>query len=186
MAEFVFTSPGIKFRERDISFVTRNVGVTTLGVVGETLKGPAFEAIFLQDKNEFLTRLGGQSIEKFPNGKLRYHAPYTANAFLDESNQLWFTRVLGLSGYDASTHWALTLSAGIDPDTVVEGTTGTSSVAFTNNTYLGVTLNQIGDTGSTFTGFTKTGSLFSGVRHDFVVVTYTAGTGNITQFYRIP
>jgi hypothetical protein len=42
---FIFTSPGVKFKERDLSFVTRNVGVTTLGVVGETLKGPAFEPV---------------------------------------------------------------------------------------------------------------------------------------------
>ena len=70
MAEFVFTSPGYKFRERDISFVTRNVGVTTLGVVGETQKGPAFEPVFVQDQGQFRTRFGGQSIEKFPNGQL--------------------------------------------------------------------------------------------------------------------
>lgn len=37
-AEFVFTSPGVKFRERNLTFVTRNVGITTLGLVGETLK----------------------------------------------------------------------------------------------------------------------------------------------------
>ena len=53
MAEFVFTSPGAKFKEREITFVTRNIGVTTLGLVGETLKGPAFEPIFVQDKKEF-------------------------------------------------------------------------------------------------------------------------------------
>ena len=49
MAEFVFISPGVKFRERDLTFVTRNVGVTTLGLVGETQKGPAFEPVFVQD-----------------------------------------------------------------------------------------------------------------------------------------
>ena len=56
MAEFVFTSPGVKFKERDLSFVTRNVGITTLGVVGETVKGPAFEAVTTQDKTEFSER----------------------------------------------------------------------------------------------------------------------------------
>ena len=53
MGEFIFTSPGYKFKERDLTFVTRNVGVTTLGLVGETLKGPAFEPIFIEDKKQF-------------------------------------------------------------------------------------------------------------------------------------
>ena len=42
MADFVFTSPGVKFKERDLTFVTHNVGITTLGLVGETLKGTCF------------------------------------------------------------------------------------------------------------------------------------------------
>ncbi len=59
MAEFVFTSPGYKFRERDLSFVVRNVGITTLGAVGETEKGPAFETVFIEDKGQFRTRKTG-------------------------------------------------------------------------------------------------------------------------------
>ncbi len=34
MADFVFTSPGAKFKERDLTYVTRNVGITTLGLAG--------------------------------------------------------------------------------------------------------------------------------------------------------
>ena len=79
MAEFVFTSPGIKFKERDLSFVTRNVGITTLGLVGETLKGPAFEPVYIQDKTQFSDRFGGQSADKFSNGNLQYQLPYVAN-----------------------------------------------------------------------------------------------------------
>ena len=123
MAEFVFTSPGVKFKERDLSFVTRNVGVTTLGLVGETLRGPAFEPVFVQDQGEFLERFGPQSAQKFPNGKLQYELPYAANSYLEESSQLWVTRVLGLSGYDAGTAWAITMSAGVDP-----ATTGATTV----------------------------------------------------------
>lgn len=185
MAEFAFTSPGVKFRERDISFVTRNVGVTTLGVVGETQKGPAFEPVFVQDKANFRTRFGGQSIEKFPNGQLRYQTPYVSNAYLNESSQLWVTRVLGLSGYDAGSAWALTLSAGADPTTVGDTTSvPTSGIPFTNNTYLGVTLLQVGDTGSTFTGFTKDiapATTFSGVRYDFTATTLVNGSGTVDQ-----
>lgn len=178
MAEFVFTSPGYKFRERDLSFVTRNVGVTTLGIVGETVKGPAFEPVFVQDKGQFRTRFGDQNIEKFPNnGELRYQLPYAANAYLNESNQGWVTRVLGLSGYDAGTAWAITLSAGVDEDTIGEVSEVTNSgVTFTGGTYLGVGLSATGQTGTSFNGFTKVGSVFTGTRHDFVVVTYSAST----------
>ena len=115
MAEFVFTSPGVKFRERDITFVTRNVGITTLGVVGETLKGPAFQPIFIQDQTQFMNQFGAQSTQRFPdNGLLQYQLPYVANSYLNESNQMYVTRVLGLSGYEAGYEWAITLSAGVD------------------------------------------------------------------------
>ena len=114
MAEFVFTSPGVKFRERDLTFVTRNVGITTLGLVGETLKGPAFEPVFVQDKTQFLQRFGAQSTKRFSSGLLQYQLPYVANAYLEESNQLYVTRVLGLSGYDAGTAWNIVLEAGVD------------------------------------------------------------------------
>src|SRR5690606_33842651 len=110
MADFVFTSPGVKFREKNLTYVSKNVGVTTLGLVGETLKGPAFEPIFIEDMGKFRRRLGGLSYEKYSNGTLRYQLPYVANSYLSESSQLWVTRVLGLSGYDAGKAWAITLS----------------------------------------------------------------------------
>lgn len=181
MAEFVFTSPGVKFREKDLTFVTRNVGVTTLGLVGETQKGPAFEPIFIQDKTKFRTRFGGQSIEKFPNGQLKYQLPYVANSYLEESSQLYVTRVLGLSGYDAGNAWAITLSAGYDPATTGATGAGTSSTAsFTNSTYLGVGITQVGQVGSYFSGFTKGGGdSFTGSLVTFTATTLVSGSGNV-------
>ena len=181
MAEFVFTSPGVKFRERDLSFVTRNVGVTTLGLVGETLKGPAFEPVFVQDKTEFSQRFGAQSIERFSNGNLQYQLPYVANAYLEESNQLWVTRVLGLSGYDAGTAWAITLNAGADPDTVTSGSTSAFTATFEDGIYLGVALNTVGDTGSYFSGFTKINATdFVGYSYSFTATTANPdGTGDV-------
>jgi hypothetical protein len=178
---FVFISPGVKFRERDLTFVTRNVGVTTLGLVGETVKGPAFEPVFIADGGIFETRFGGQSIEKLGNGELRYQLPYSANAYLSESNQLWVTRVLGLSGYEAGTSWAVTLSAGVDLSTTAITATVTGTSSFTGSTYLGVGLNQVGDTGFWFTGFTKVGSDFSGEAIAFTATTYNAGSGTVYQ-----
>jgi hypothetical protein len=184
MADFVFTSPGVKFKERDLTFVTRNVGITTLGLVGETLKGPAFEPIFVQDKTQFANRFGAQSIERFSvGGNLKYQLPYAANLYLEESNQLYVTRVLGLSGYDAGSAWAITLSAGIDPITETGTTSVThTGVTFTGGTYLGVSLTATGQTGSTFTGYTKINSTdFEGYLHQFTVTTYSAMTGTVTD-----
>lgn len=182
MAEFVFTSPGVKFKERDLSFVTRNVGITTLGVVGETLKGPAFEPIYIQDQTQFAQRFGAQSVQRFPNGQLQYQLPYVANSYLNESNQMWVTRVLGLSGYDAGKAWAITLSAGVDPDTVVRVSSGTTTVPFSGGSYLGVALYATGQTGTSFSGFTKiTPTTFQGYQHDFSVLTITGDSGTVSD-----
>ncbi|MFW5847623.1 MAG: phage tail sheath C-terminal domain-containing protein [bacterium] len=182
MAEFVFTSPGVKFRERDLTFVTRNVGVTTLGVVGETQKGPAFEPVFVQDAEAFRTRFGLQSSEKFPNGDLKYHMPYVANAYLEESSQLYVTRVLGLDGYDAGTGWAIVAEAGVDLSTTGETTSSSFSDGFSGFTYLGETIGGTGTTFTVFTGFTKdvNNDTFSGVRIDFSATTLNNdGSGTI-------
>jgi hypothetical protein len=180
MAEFVFVSPGAKFRERDLTFVTRNVGITTLGLVGETLKGPAFEHIFIQDKGQFQTRFGAQSIERFASGDkgLKYQLPYVANAYLEETNQLYVTRVLGLSGYDAGKAWAITLSASIDPKTEGKSTATTGTSGFTGGSYLGVSLSLTGQTGTSFNGYIKTSGTtkFTGHLHTFKVLTITGGT----------
>lgn len=183
MAEFVFTSPGVKFKERDLTFVTRNVGITTLGLVGETMKGPAFQPVFIQDKTQYSNRFGGQSVEKLSNGTLRYQLPYVANAYLDQTNQLYVTRVLGISGYDAGKAWAITLSAGIDPSTevlVTGSTVTTTGVTFSGQFYLGVAINATGQTDTVFTGFTKTGpTTFVGLTNTFTVTSITVSGGTV-------
>ena len=45
----VFVSPGVYTSEKDLTFVAQSVGVSTLGLVGETLKGPAFEPILISN-----------------------------------------------------------------------------------------------------------------------------------------
>src|ERR1035437_8878581 len=184
MAEFVFTSPGAKFKERDITFVTRNVGVTTLGLVGETMKGPAFEHVFIQDKTQFAQRFGAQNVSRFSSGQLQYQLPYVANSYLEESSQLWVTRVLGLSGYEAGNAWAITLNADVDPTTIVAltGSTSSSTEQFDSaGFYLGVALNVSGDTGTTFSGFTKINGAFRGYSHSFTADTVTLTGGTVTD-----
>ena len=125
----VFVSPGVYTSERDLSFVSQSVGVTTLGIVGETLKGPAFEPIFISSYGEFETYFGGTLPEKFVNTQIpKYEAAYIAKSYLQQSNQLFVTRVLGLSGYDAGPSWSITTVSNVDCNTV--GITGGTSFSF--------------------------------------------------------
>jgi len=115
----VFVSPGVYTSERDLSFVAQSVGVTTLGIVGETLKGPAFEPIFVSSFDEFSAIFGGTSPEKFVDTQIpKYEAAYIAKSYLSQSNQLFVSRILGLSGYDAGPSWSISTVANVKGSTV--------------------------------------------------------------------
>ena len=123
----VFVSPGVYTSETDLSFVAQSVGVTTLGLVGETLKGPAFEPIFITNYDEFQTFFGGTEPTKFQGTQIpKYEASYIAKSYLQQSNQLFVTRILGLSGYDAGPSWTILAKANVDTSTI-----GLSSVSGT-------------------------------------------------------
>jgi len=136
----VFVSPGVYTSETDLSFVAQSVGVTTLGLVGETIKGPAFEPVFITNYDEFQAFFGGTEPTKFINTQIpKYEAAYIAKSYLQQSNQLFVTRVLGLSGYDAGPSWSLNVTANVDPTTIGNPSTGTSFTStFTGNSTLGV------------------------------------------------
>ena len=137
MATKVFVSPGVYTTETELSFVAQSVGVTTLGVVGETLKGPAFEPVFVTNFEEFQDYFGTTSPEKFVNTQIpKYELAYIAKAYLQQSNQLFVTRILGLSGYDAGPSWTITTIANVDCTTVANepvGGTGWGDIVFSAN-----------------------------------------------------
>ena len=161
-ANSVFVSPGVYTSERDLSFVAQSVGVTTLGLVGETLQGPAFEPVFIRNYDEFQLYFGGTNPTKFVNTQIpKYEAAYIAKAYLQQSNQLFVTRILGLSGYDAGPSWSLKTISNPDVDTVglssnagsfgfsfVGTTAGTSSivVTFTGGSVSSYVTNVTGNT----------------------------------------
>lgn len=183
MGNFIFTSPGVKFKERDLSFVTRNVGLTTAGLVGETLQGPAFEPVFVQSFTEFTDIFGGISNETFKNSdnELKYQLPFAAKSYLNASNQLWVTRVLGLSGYNAGKAWAITISGGLDKSTT-GATTQTSSFTnkpFTNSEYMDVTV-DLGKTYVVLSEFEKNGNIFEADYTEFIVTTMTGSSGTVS------
>lgn len=190
MSEFIFTSPGVKFREKDLTFVTREIGTTFLGLVGETEKGPAFEPIKIEDKTLFRKRLGNQSIKRFPNGELQYQLPYVANAFLDESNELYVTRVLGLSGYESGNFWGITLDSGPDLNNSVSGSTDIDTYPFTGGTYtiteeafeFEILITADGQTGGVRSEPIKSNGSFSWFDFSYRVIDYNpiTGDGDIT------
>jgi hypothetical protein len=131
MATQVFVSPGVYTSERDLTFITRQVGVTTLGLVGETTIGPAFQPIFISNYGEFQSFFGGLNATKVKDtGFPQYELPYIAKSYLSQSNQLFVTRVLGFSGYDAGLAWGITLDGALDPATSGITNSGTSYSPF--------------------------------------------------------
>jgi hypothetical protein len=136
----VFVSPGVYTSERDLTFVAQSVGVTTLGLAGETLRGPAFEPIFITNFDEFQVYFGGTSPEKFVNTQIpKYELGYIAKAYLQQSNQLFVTRILGLSGYDAGPSWSITTVGNVDPSTIVATGVTSAIVTFTASTGYSIT-----------------------------------------------
>jgi hypothetical protein len=135
MAGKIFVSPGVFTSEKDLTFVAQQVGVTTLGLVGETVKGPAFEPIFISKYDEYVAIFGGLNAKKDSNNKPRYELSYIAKHYLTESNQLFVTRILGLNGYDAGSAWLITAKANYDPSTISSGVSSTFTASYTGLTY---------------------------------------------------
>ena len=130
----VFVSPGVYTSEKDLTFVAQSVGVTTLGLVGETLKGPAFEPILISNFDEFKVYFGTTSPAKYGDGNPKYELPYVAKSYLQESNQLFVTRVLGLTGYKPGKTYGIKTLGGITVDLTSTPTTSGSTLTPTSLT----------------------------------------------------
>lgn len=119
-ARGIHVSPGVYMNEKVIDYAAKSLGITTLGAVGETLRGPAFQPIRVEDWNEFRNIFGGTSPEKFKGSQYpKYELPYIAQSYLEESRQLDVVRVLGLSGYNAGPAWCVTAEGVGNTKTVI-------------------------------------------------------------------
>ena len=106
-------SPGVYTEERDVTYAVKTLGITSLGLAGETLKGPAFQPILISDWAEFVDYFGGTSPELYKgNGYPKYELPYIAKSYLQESKRLYVSRALGLSGYDAGKAFVVKYTVG--------------------------------------------------------------------------
>jgi hypothetical protein len=88
MAE-TFVSPGVYVRERDFSFYVSTVGGSSLALVGETKKGPAFKPTLVRDMGEFREKFGGLDPNKLVG--------YAAKSYFKYANSAYIVRVLGSS-----------------------------------------------------------------------------------------
>ena len=102
-------SPGIYYKEVEVPYATKSLGITTLGLAGETVKGPAFQPIPIEEWREFQSYFGGTNPQKYRGSQYpKYELPYIAQSYLKQSKQLEVVRVLGLSGVNAGPAWVLT------------------------------------------------------------------------------
>ena len=114
----IYVSPGVYTKEQDFSVFASRIGITRLGLVGKTEKGPAFEPIKVSSTDGYSLIFGGTS----PDLPLSY----VANSFLGQSNELTVTRILGNSGFVNSPAWLLVA----DYSTEYGGTTTQSGMTF--------------------------------------------------------
>jgi hypothetical protein len=161
----VFVSPGVYTSEKDLTFVAQSVGVTTLGLVGEALKGPAFEPILVGDFDEFKTYFGPTSPEKDGANNPKYELAYMAKSYLQESNQLFVTRILGKTGYKPGKTYSIKTLGGVTVDLVSTPTSTTgitlsaTTATITGSTIYGELSGKTATNGSSVTTYitSKTG-----------------------------
>lgn len=129
-ARGIHVSPGVYSREIDLTYAVKSLGITALGLAGETQKGPAFQPMHISNWREFVSTFGGTNPEKFKGSQYpKYELPYIAKSYLTQSNQLEVVRVLGLSGYNMGPAWVITADMQGDADDDVEGTQNKMVVA---------------------------------------------------------
>lgn len=106
----VHVSPGVYASETvDMKTAANSLGVTKLALVGETLKGPAFQPYWISSHREFTNVFGGKSAAKFSGSNYpKYELPFIAEEYLSASKDLCVVRTLGFSGYNAGPAWVIT------------------------------------------------------------------------------
>lgn len=104
-------SPGVYSREIEIASANKSLGITKLGLVGETLRGRAFELVEVNSWDAYKKEFGGLNASKFKGSQYpKYELPYIAQSYLKQSQDLTVCRVLGISGYNAGPAWLITAS----------------------------------------------------------------------------
>jgi hypothetical protein len=187
MANRVYASPGVYTSEKDLTYSIETLGITTLGAAGETVKGPAFQPIPIKNYDQFSTFFGGVNPEKFKNTQIvKYELSYIAKNYLSQSNQLYVTRILGLSGYDKGDAFVLKTIGAIDKTTM----TPTISTGITIN-FTGTTTGTVYNVSGSGTNLLTAIGINSGVdtskfasAYNTYFSKYTVATGTTKNFWK--
>lgn len=91
----VYLSPGVFFREIDLSLYVPALSSTSVGMVGVASKGPINEPTFISDAVQFTSIFGEPVVSTDANGVStpESYAAYAAVQYLTQGRQLWFNRV---------------------------------------------------------------------------------------------
>lgn len=116
----VFISAGVYQSESDLSFTNQTVSFsqTSLGMITPTLKGQAFVPTKVENYVQYIECFGNCS-PCFIKGtkQMLTEGSVIAREFLSESNSLYVTRVLGLSGTNMGTGFGIVTGGAIDVST---------------------------------------------------------------------
>ena len=121
-----FVSPGVFTQEIDKSYLAQGVANIGAGLIGTTIKGPAFAPTVVTNFNEFAAKFG----DVWPTKVM----PYAAKNYLKNSNTLNVVRVLGsrdgstlVTNGDTTKAFVINDSAGTGSAVVVYKSTVTAS-----------------------------------------------------------
>lgn len=175
MAKIIYNSPKVGITERDLTYSIETIGLTSTVLVGETQKGPAFEPMLVKSNDEFSTIFGRTSPEKFIDTQIpKYELAYIAKAYLQQSNQLYVNRILGLSGYENGTAYVIKSLGAVDIDSL-SATTNSTDIVFSGTT--GATTLYVNGSTTTLKAQVATTVGISGTKFDGVFDTTFIGTG---------
>lgn len=132
-------SAGVKAREIDLSGpVTRTPTGVPAGVIGTSLRGPAFVPVTVGNMDDFFAKFGQTDGKKF--------GPLAANEWLRNAGSLTYLRVLGVGDGKARTEDGSVNKAGFVVGTDVPTSSDSSSTGYMANAHANVG----GDEGRTY------------------------------------
>jgi len=105
MAEQTFRSPGFFEREIDVAARRQTISGVPGGVIGTSVRGPAFVPVTVGDFADFVNRFGGLDPDR--------PAVYAANEFLKNKRALTFMRVLGAGANKTAADRTATRTTGV-------------------------------------------------------------------------
>lgn len=121
----VYISPGVYTEEKDLSYYNKGLAASSLGLVGETKLGPAFQPVKVTNMGQFRDIFGDED----PT----LHLPYVAKSYFKYGGTAYVSRVLGNEAQNIGWKiWALT-TTGVPFGNVV-------AVIGTPQTVTGITL----------------------------------------------